>query len=275
MSEATKGILTAERQTIIDRWTGACNPMTGEQQICASYGGDDASFTSSDVNNILDGYYRASDLDNTGFERLLSQVHPSATPGCLCFKSLGGAENRKLADAIDDTCESEVLKGSPDAETKCDAFEAAVSRLADDPWYVEAGKYVGGVAAIWVVFGPGMSLWHKMSGRGGGGGDGNGPTGGAGGNGNTYVQVNGDATFNYGSQGSRAKKLTKSLSYKRKMTPIIKPEDVTLLGILALTGAALLKIAGTAMGAATGGFIMVTPQMLENDMNSRYRIPEA
>jgi len=267
MSEATKGILSAERQTIIDRWTGACNPMTGEQQICASYGGDDASFTSSDVNNILDGYYRASDLDNTGFERLLSQIHPSATPGCLCFKSLGGAENRKLADAIDDTCESEVLKGSPDAETKCDAFEAAVDRLADDPWYVEAGKYVGGVAAIWVVFGPGMSLWHKMSGRGKGGGSG--PTGGgAGGDGNTFIQVNGDATFNYKSSPER---ISKPVIVLPPVKQIAAP-DLTFVGFLMLAGAVALSLADKAVGFATGTFMMIDGNMLDQ-MNTFDHVP--
>jgi hypothetical protein len=244
--------MSAKREEIIEKWTGICNPMTGEQLICTTYDSEGAGYTPSDVNDILNGYYRAEAVSHKAFEKLQAQVHMSALPGCICWASLGGGENLKLEEAISDTCESDVLRG-PDAEAKCDALEGAVGRYADDPWYETAGKWVGGgataLAGTWMVFGPGMTYWNKWySGKGG-------PKGGA------------SSGSGGGDGGSSVKKTPfPTGGAQRSSLPVVEPEAVTVLGVLAVIGYVILNVADKAAGFATGTFIMIDGGMIDRGM---------
>ena len=145
------GTLSSDRLKILQEYTGACDAGDGRYALSA-----EEPFTYEDIAVIQDYYY------NGGGGR---QIHMSDVPGEICWRNKGEYENKKLADAIDETC-VDVLGGSAGAENKCKELYTIIDRHADQPWYEDAARYAGyaalGLTGTWAVFGPGMSLWHLI-----------------------------------------------------------------------------------------------------------------
>jgi len=126
----------------------------------------DFDFTYENIAALQDAYYG---------EGANHQIHMSDVEGWICWKSLGEIENRKLANHVHDSCEREVLTGEGVKE-KCDALYEVVGQYAEptrlgkvwDDYVKPVGAAITGLAGVWAVFGPGMTLWHKISTRAGG-----------------------------------------------------------------------------------------------------------
>lgn len=247
--------LSVGRKMLIENHAGACNPMAGQHLVCTGFEPDAPAYTAEDIDALLVSYYRAGDADVARYQKLQTQLHMSAVPGCLCWSSLGGDANAALAEAIDDTCEGGVLTG-PGAEAKCDALQEKVERYAEGSWYWTAAKWTGGtVGALfgtWLVFFPGADLWRVIKSRfngpkGPGGGAGAGDGGGA-------------------PPAKKTSSFPPTAERSALPEPVLKPEHVGFAATLFAIGAVILSMADKAVGLATGTLVIADERMLREGM---------
>lgn len=105
-------------QELEAKYTGACNAMEGQHYIVL----DNSSFSYEDIDVLLDNYY------NGEGER---HIHMSDVNGRICWKSMGGVANHKLANQLKKNCYS-TLQGEGSRE-KCDALYEVVDKYSEAP----------------------------------------------------------------------------------------------------------------------------------------------
>lgn len=132
-------------------WAEGCRPCSSMMQETRVIS-PGAEFTADDVSKLR------SELPT-------SQFVASDVPGQICFRDDGPDSSRTIANLLDNRCVS--ILGSDDAaKKKCDKVEDVVeSKAAPSTWdkIVDYGKWGVGAVSTWAIFGPGMSLWHKIA----------------------------------------------------------------------------------------------------------------
>lgn len=132
-------------------WAEGCRPcssMMQESRIISP----EANFNGDDVTKLRK-------------ELPTSQFVPSDVEGQICFRDDGLDSSRTLANLLDDRCET-ILGGGDAAKKKCDKIEETVEHKATPGTWSKIKDYAMwplGAVSTWAIFGPGMSLWHKIA----------------------------------------------------------------------------------------------------------------
>ena len=147
----TSAKLSPERLKELEGWTGAPNRLEGEMAVASEH-----PFSYEQLDALL-----------TRYDNLIGpqDLHMTNVAGRIAYRSVGPLFDRRFADKLSEGCEGAV--DGAHAKEQCDALHETVEYNAEGPMTKTVAKGVGytagGLAGTWLVFGPGMSLWHHIS----------------------------------------------------------------------------------------------------------------